>query len=128
MAEPIQFISMIRLRPGAPSTAQEQGGQSMTVNPSSYIHVEEVLETLGADLKTLNNGERAIFNVLGNDYDVVVMGEVQSHQTLAKIDAVLKLQGYIAKTHPIIQSDEYRKLAEETASLFSQVTRKERAN
>lgn len=113
---------MIRLRPGASSTAQEHGGQSVTVDPASYLYVEEALETLGARLKIMNRDEPAIFNVLGNDYDVVIMGEVDNYQTLAKIDAVLKLRGYIAKTHPIVQSEEYRRLAEETASLFRRVS------
>jgi hypothetical protein len=58
-------------------------------------------------------------NVLGNDYDVLLVGDTTSPKTLHQIDATCKAQGYEAKTHPAIDAEEYAALAEATVHVLN---------
>jgi uncharacterized protein with GYD domain len=59
-----------------------------------------------------------IWNVLGNDYDLMFVGEAEDPKTLHRIDAVCKGEGYLARTHPAIEAAEYAQLVADTAEVL----------
>lgn len=60
-----------------------------------------------------------IFNVLGNEYDLLILGEAQDPRTPHRIDAICEREGYPAKTHPAIPAAEYTRLVEETNAILN---------
>jgi hypothetical protein len=110
----ISFVTLVKLRPGAGSP--QQRGREIT--PTAWKPIQRTIESLSAHIKMFTDEDgrkgQVAFNVLGNDYDLLIIGTAPTLKTLAKVDAALKTMGYEAKTHPAVQSDEYAKLAEET--------------
>lgn len=118
MDDSISFVTLVKLRPGAGSP--QQRGREIT--PTAWKPIQRTIESLNANIKVFTDGDgrkgQVAFNVLGNDYDLLIIGSAPTLKTLAKIDAALKTMGYEAKTHPAVQSDEYAALAEETEQVL----------
>ncbi len=108
--ERMEFVTMIRIRPGS-------GHQSSTggFDVSAWEKLRDAIETIGGHVTLVKN-------VLGNDYDVLMIGDTTSAKTLHQIDATCKAQGYEAKTHPAIDADEYSALAEATLHVLDIAT------
>ena len=59
----------------------------------------------------------SVFNVLGNEYDLLVIGETEDPRTLHRIDALCKTLGFVARTHPAVEASAYATLVRETAEI-----------
>lgn len=105
--ERMEFVTMIKIRPGS-------GGRSSTggFDVSAWQRLKDAIERIGGNVTVVKN-------VLGNDYDVLMIGDTTSAKTLHQIDATCKAQGYEAKTHPAIDADEYSALAEATIHVLN---------
>ena len=58
-----------------------------------------------------------MLNVLGNDYDLLIIGEAEDPKVLQRIDALCKREGFVAKTHPAVGAEEYARLVHEIADI-----------
>lgn len=99
---------MVKIRPGSGQFKGETGG----FEPRAWQSLKEAFERIGAQVTLVKN-------VLGNDYDVLILGEANSPRTLHQIDATCKAHGYEAKTHPAIDAEEYAALAEATENVLN---------
>src|SRR6202140_53406 len=105
--ERMEFITMVRIRPGSGRNKSETGG----LNLSAWQELKDAIERIGGRVHMVKN-------VLGTDYDVLLIGDTSNPKTLHQIDATCKAQGYEAKTHPAIDADEYSALAEATVQVL----------
>ncbi len=105
--ERMEFITMVKIRPGSGRNKSDTGG----LNLSAWQELKDAIERIGGRVHIVKN-------VLGNDYDVLLIGDTASPKTLHQIDATCKAQGYEAKTHPAIDADEYAALAEATVQVL----------
>jgi uncharacterized protein with GYD domain len=105
--ERMEFITMVKIRPGSGRNKSDTGG----LNLSAWQELKDAIERIGGRVHVVKN-------VLGNDYDVLLIGDTESPKTLHQIDATCKAQGYEAKTHPAIDADEYSALAEATVQVL----------
>jgi uncharacterized protein with GYD domain len=105
--ERMEFVTMVRIRPGSGRNKSDTGG----LNLSAWQELKDAIERIGGRVHVVKN-------VLGNDYDVLLIGDTASPKTLHQIDATCKAQGYEAKTHPAIDADEYAALAEATVQVL----------
>jgi len=105
--ERMEFVTMVRIRPGSGRNKSETGG----LNLSAWQELKDAIERIGGRVHMVKN-------VLGTDYDVLLIGDTSNPKTLHQIDATCKAQGYEAKTHPAIEADEYAALAEATAQVL----------
>jgi uncharacterized protein with GYD domain len=105
--ERMEFVTMVRIRPGSGRNKSDTGG----LNLSAWQELKDAIERIGGRVHIVKN-------VLGNDYDVLLIGDTASPKTLHQIDATCKAQGYEAKTHPAIDADEYAALAEATVQVL----------
>ena len=101
--ERMEFVTMVKIRPGSGRPKSDTGGFDM----SAWHELKDAIERIGGHVYLVKN-------VLGNDYDVLMIGDTTSAKTLHQIDATCKAQGYEAKTHPAIDAEEYSALAEAT--------------
>lgn len=117
----VQFVTLVQTRPGG---AAGKTGSRGAAHAAQWQHLRNQIQLVGGRVSQ-------IWNVLGNDYDLLFMGEADDPKTLHRIDAVCKGEGYASKTHPAIEAEEYARLVEETAEVLSygarRQQRKERA-
>ena len=103
----MQFITLVQTRPGAAG----QTGSRAAAHVSQWQHLKNQIQLVGGRVSQT-------WNVLGNDYDLVFLGEADDPRTLHRIDAICKGEGYASKTHPAMAAEEYARLVEETADVL----------
>ena len=105
----MQFITLVQIRPGGESA---ETGSRVSAPPAQWEHLKHQIHLVGGRVDQ-------IWNVLGNDYDLMFIGQAEDPKTLHRIDAVCKAEGYASKTHPAIEAVEYARLVEDTADVLS---------
>jgi uncharacterized protein with GYD domain len=103
----VGFITLVQLRPGS-------RGRGAEAHAGLY---ETEWETLTKGIERLGGHVSEVFNVLGNEYDLLVIGEAEDPRTLHRIDALCKTLGYVARTHPAVEASEYAHLVRETTEI-----------
>jgi uncharacterized protein with GYD domain len=68
------------------------------------------MQLVGARIETM-------LNVLGNDYDLLIIGDAEDPKALQRIDALCKQEGFVANTHPAVGAEEYARLVHEIAAI-----------
>jgi uncharacterized protein with GYD domain len=105
----MQFITLVQIRPGGESA---ETGSRVAAHASQWEHLQHQIQLVGGRINQT-------WNILGNDYDLMFLGEADDPRSLHRIDAVCKAQGYVSKTHPAIEAAEYARLVEDTADVLS---------
>ena len=105
----MEFVTLVQLRPRAGATRRVREPNR---EAAEWQQLERQINLVGGTV-------RQIFNVLGNEYDLLIIGEARDPRTLHRIDAICKREGYPAKTHPAIPANEYATLVEETNLILS---------
>ena len=105
----MQFITLVQIRPGG---ASAQRGSRVAARAAQWEHLQHQIQLVGGRIDQ-------IWNILGNDYDLMFVGQAEDPKTLHRIDAVCKAEGYPSKTHPAIEAAEYAQLVEDTADVLS---------
>jgi uncharacterized protein with GYD domain len=105
----MQFITLVQIRSGGDSAV---AGSRVAARAAQWEHLKHQVQLVGGRVDQ-------IWNVLGNDYDLLLLGEAEDPKTLHRIDAVCKAEGYASKTHPAIPAEEYAQLVEDTADVLS---------
>ena len=103
----MQFITLIQIRPRGGKT-----GSRIAAHATQWQHLKNQIRLVGGRVSQ-------IWNVLGNDYDLVFMGEADDPKTLHRIDVLCKGEGYASKTHPAMAAEEYARLVKETADVLN---------
>ncbi len=104
----MQFVTLVRLRPsptGILPTEREPGIYEM-----EWSRLSKQIQLVGGKIHTM-------LNVLGNDYDLLIIGEAEDPKALPRIDALCKQEGFVAKTHPAVGAEEYARLVHEIADI-----------
>ena len=104
----MQFVTLVRLRPspiGILPTEREPGIYEM-----EWSKLSKQMHLVGGKIQMM-------LNVLGNDYDLLIIGEAEDPKTLQRIDALCKREGFVAKTHPAVGAEEYARLVHEIAEI-----------
>jgi uncharacterized protein with GYD domain len=104
----MQFVTLVRLRPsplGTLPTEREPG-----IYETEWSRLSRQLQLVGGKIQMM-------LNVLGSDYDLLIIGEAEDPKTLQRIDALCKREGFVAKTHPAVGAEEYAKLVHEIADI-----------
>ncbi len=112
----VQFVTLVQIRPGGAGNV----GAHAAAHASQWQHLKNQIQLVGGRVNQ-------IWNVLGNDYDLLFVGEADDPKTLHRIDAVCKGEGYAAKTHPVIEAEEYARLVEDTAKVLDYGRRRRHA-
>jgi uncharacterized protein with GYD domain len=105
----MQFITLVQTRPGGDLA---ETGSRVAARPAQWEHLKHQIHLVGGRVDQ-------IWNVLGNDYDLMFVGEADDPKTLHRIDAVCKAEGFTSKTHPAIEAAEYARLVEDTADVLN---------
>ena len=105
----MQFITLVQIRPQA---ASAETGSRVAAHAAQWQHLQHQIQLVGGRVDQ-------IWNVLGNDYDLMFVGEADDPKTLHRIDAVCKAEGYVSKTHPAIEASEYAQLVKDTADVLT---------
>jgi uncharacterized protein with GYD domain len=105
----MQFITLVQIRSGGESVGT---GSRVAARAAQWEHLKHQIQLVGGRVDQ-------IWNVLGNDYDLLFVGEAEDPKTLHRIDAICKAEGYVSKTHPAIEAAEYARLVEDTADVLS---------
>jgi uncharacterized protein with GYD domain len=105
----MEFVTLVQIRPRANSAVT---GRQPDTQAIEWQLLKKQITLVGG--KVLQ-----IFNVLGNEYDLLILGEAKDPRTLHRIDAICKREGYPAKTHPAIPAAEYSQLVEETNAILN---------
>jgi uncharacterized protein with GYD domain len=105
----MQFITLVQIRAAGES---DEAGSRVAARAAQWEHLKHQIHLVGGRVDQ-------IWNVLGNDYDLLFVGEADDPKTLHRIDAICKAEGYSSKTHPAIEAAEYAKLVEDTADVLS---------
>jgi uncharacterized protein with GYD domain len=100
----VGFVTLVQLRPGS-------GGVGDAPRAGLY---ETEWENLTRGIERLGGQVSTVFNVLGNEFDLLIIGEATDPRTLHRIDALCKTQGFVARTHPAVDASEYAQLVRET--------------
>jgi uncharacterized protein with GYD domain len=100
----IQLVTMVKMRPGAGGTDRSDTGGFGT---GAFENVRAALAAIGGEVT-------GAWNVFGNDYDVLLFTQSDDPKALHRIDAAFKALGYEAKTHPMVDAEEYAELARQT--------------
>ena len=105
----MEFVTLVQIRPRANSgpTARQPDTRAI-----EWQQLEKQITLVGGKVMQ-------IFNVMGNEYDLLILGEAKDPKTLHRIDAICKREGYPAKTHPAIPAAEYTQLVEETNAILN---------
>src|SRR5207248_1248608 len=90
----MQFITLVQLRPAGAST---EIGSRVAARAAQWQHLQHQIQLVGGRVDQ-------IWNVLGNDYDLMFVGEADDPKTLHRVDAICKAEGYMSKTHPAIKA------------------------
>ena len=104
----MQFVTLVRLRPGPTGilpTEREPG-----IYETEWSRLSRQIQLVGGKILTM-------LNVLGNDYDLLIIGEAKDPKALHRIDALCKREGFVAKTHPAVGAEEYARLVHEIADI-----------
>jgi uncharacterized protein with GYD domain len=104
----MQFVTLVRLRPsptGILPIEREPG-----IYETEWSRLSKQMQLVGGKIQTM-------LNMLGNDYDLLIIGEAEDPKVLARIDALCKREGFVAKTHPAVGAEEYAKLVHEIADI-----------
>ena len=104
----MQFITLVQLRPAGAST---ETGSRVAARATQWRHLQHQIQLVGGRVNQ-------IWNVLGNDYDLMFVCEADDPKTLHRIDAVCKAEGLMSKTHPAIEAAEYAQLVQDTADVL----------
>jgi|SRR6266853_1701791 len=104
----MQFITLVQIRPGGASAG---AGSRVAAQADQWRHLQRQIQLVGGRVNQT-------WNVLGNDYDLMFVGEADDPKTLHRIDAVCKAEGYPSKTHPAIEAAEYAQLVQDTADVL----------
>lgn len=100
----VGFITLVQLRPGS----RGRGGQrEAALYETEWQNLTKGVEQLGGQVTT-------VFNVLGNEYDLLIIGEAEDPRTLHRIDALCKTLGFVARTYPAVEAGEYAALVRQT--------------
>jgi uncharacterized protein with GYD domain len=105
----MHFVTMVQIRSGG---ASPETGSRVAAHADQWQHLNSQIQLVGGRVTQ-------IWNVLGNDYDLMFLGEADDPKTLHRIDAVCKSEGYMSRTHPAIEAAEYAQLVEDTADVLS---------
>ena len=105
----MRFITLVQIRPGGESA---ETGSRVAARVAQWDHLQRQIQLVGGRVDQ-------IWNVLGNDYDLLLLGEADDPKALHRIDAVCKAEGYASNTHPAIEAAEYAQLVEDTADVLS---------
>jgi len=109
----MQFVTLVRLRPsptGILPSEREPGIYEM-----EWSRLSKQIQLVGGEIKTM-------VNVLGNDYDLLIVGEAEDPKTLQRIEALCKEEGFVAKTHLAVGAEEYARLVHEIAAIVHPLT------
>jgi uncharacterized protein with GYD domain len=104
----MQFVTMVRLRPnsmGILPSEREPG-----IYELEWSRLSKQMQLVGAKIQTM-------LNVLGNDYDLLIIGDTEDPKALQRIDALCKHEGFVAKTHPAVDAEEYATLVHEISAI-----------
>jgi uncharacterized protein with GYD domain len=104
----MQFVTLVRLRPspnGILPTEREPG-----IYETEWSRLSRQMQLVGGKIQMM-------LNVLGNDYDLLIIGEAEDPKVLQRIDALCKREGFVAKTHPAVGAEEYARLVHEIADI-----------
>ena len=104
----MQFVTLVRLRSsptGILPIEREPG-----IYEAEWSRLSEQMQLVGAKIQSM-------LNVLGNDYDLLIIGEAEDPKTLQRIDALCKREGFVAKAHPAVEAEEYARLVHEIANI-----------
>src|SRR2546423_1179683 len=105
----MQFITLVQLRPAGAST---EIGSRVAARAAQWQHLQHQIQLVGGRVDQ-------IWNVLGNDYDLMFVGEADDPKTLHRVDVICKAEGYMSKTHPAIEAAEYAQLVQDTADVLT---------
>ncbi len=105
----MQFITLVQIRPGG---TEAETGSRVAAHAAQWEHLQHQIHLVGGKINQT-------WNILGNDYDLMFLGEADDPRTLHRIDAICKAEGYVSKTHPAIEAAEYARLVEDTADVLS---------
>jgi len=105
----MQFVTMVRLRPGATGIlpAEREPG----IYELEWSRLSKHMQLVGARIQMM-------LNVLGNDYDLLIIGDTEDPKALQRIDSLCKQEGFVAKTHPAVGAEEYARLVHEIAAII----------
>jgi uncharacterized protein with GYD domain len=104
----MQFVTLVRLRPGPTGilpTEREPG-----IYETEWSRLSKLIQLVGGKIETM-------LNVLGNDYDLLIIGEADDPKVLQRIDGLCKREGFVAKTHPAVGAEEYARLVHEISDI-----------
>jgi uncharacterized protein with GYD domain len=104
----MQFITLVQIRPAGASI---ETGSRVAARAAQWRHLQHQIQLVGGRVDQ-------IWNVLGNDYDLMFVGQAEDPKTLHRIDAVCKAEGLLSKTHPAIEAAEYAQLVQDTAEVL----------
>ena len=104
----MQFVTLVRLRPSA------TGILPIEREPGIY---ELEWSRLSKQMQLVGGKIRTMLNMLGSDYDLLIIGETEDPKTIQRIDALCKQEGFVARTHPAVGAEEYAKLVHEIAAI-----------
>jgi uncharacterized protein with GYD domain len=104
----MQFVTMVRLRPSASGMLPIE--REPGIYELEWSRLSKQMQLVGAKIQTM-------LNVLGNDYDLLIIGEAEDPKTLQRIDALCKQEGFVARTHPAVEAAEYARLVHEIAAI-----------
>jgi uncharacterized protein with GYD domain len=105
----MQFVTMVRLRPGL--TGNLPAEREPGLYELEWSRLSKQMQLVGAKIQTM-------LNVLGNDYDLLIIGETEDPKALQRIDALCKHEGFVAKTHPAVGAEEYARLVHEISAII----------
>ena len=105
----MEFVTLVQIRPRANGGAASRQPDTQAIEWQQW---KKQITLVGGNVIQ-------IFNVLGNEYDLLILGEAKDPRTLHRIDAICKREGYPAKTHPAIPAAEYTQLVEETNAILN---------
>ena len=95
----MQFVTLVRLRPspiGILPTEREPGIYEM-----EWSRLSRQMPLVGGKIR----------------YDLLIIGEAEDPKALQRIDALCKREGFVAKTHPAVEAEEYARLVHEIADI-----------
>jgi uncharacterized protein with GYD domain len=104
----MQFVTLVRLRPNVTGTLPME--REPGIYEAEWSRLSKQIQLVGGKIKSM-------LNVLGNDYDLLIVGEAEDPKTLTRIDALCKHEGFLARTHPAVEAEEYARLVHEIAEI-----------
>src|SRR6266550_521643 len=78
----MQFITLVQLRPAGAST---EIGSRVAARAAQWKHLQHQIQLVGGRVDQ-------IWNVLGNDYDLMFVGEADDPKTLHRVDVICKAE------------------------------------